>query len=123
MAADELLQDVAEGMRPIFLERQVALRLEAEPAYIKVDYDLLKTLLINLMDNSMKAGCGRIALLGEVTEEGYRISVEDDGCGMEEEELSRITEAFYMVDKARSRQQHGAGLGLAGGTDRQGARL
>lgn len=113
MAADELLQDVAEGMRPIFLERQVALRLEAEPAYIKVDYDLLKTLLINLMDNSMKAGCGRIALLGEVTEEGYRISVEDDGCGMEEEELSRITEAFYMVDKARSRQQHGAGLGLA----------
>ena len=33
--------------------------------------------------------------------------------GMEPEELSRITEALYMVDKARSRKQHGAGLGLA----------
>lgn len=32
---------------------------------------------------------------------------------MAKEELSRITEAFYMVDKARSRGQHGAGLGLA----------
>ena len=39
--------------------------------------------------------------------------MKDNGCGMEEEVLSRITEAFYMVDKARSRKQHGAGLGLA----------
>ncbi len=74
----------------------------------------MKTLLINLMDNSMKAGCSRIELSGRRLGEGiYRIGVRDDGCGMEEEELSRITEAFYMVDKARSRKQHGAGLGLA----------
>lgn len=113
MAADELLQNVAEGLQPVFQEREVAFRLDAEPAYIKVDYDLLKTLLLNLVDNSMKAGGRRISLLGRLTEEGYEVSVEDDGCGMEEEELSRITEAFYMVDKARSRKQHGAGLGLA----------
>lgn len=113
MAADELLQDVAEGLRPVVQEREIAFRLEAEPAYIKVDYDLLKTLLLNLVDNSMKAGGRRITLLGRLTETGYEVSVEDDGCGMEEEALSRITEAFYMVDKARSRQQHGAGLGLA----------
>lgn len=37
----------------------------------------------------------------------------DDGCGMEQEELSKITEAFYMVDKSRSRKKGGAGLGLA----------
>ena len=37
----------------------------------------------------------------------YLICVSDNGCGMEPEELSRITEAFYMVDKARSRKQHG----------------
>lgn len=113
MAGDQLLKDVAEGLSPFFQEKGIDLALQAEAAYIRADYDLLKTLLINLMDNSVKAGCGRIEISGRVTEAGYRIAVADDGCGMEQEELSRITEAFYMVDKARSRQQHGAGLGLA----------
>ena len=39
--------------------------------------------------------------------------MEDDGRGIPPAELSRITEAFYMVDKSRSRKRHGAGLGLA----------
>lgn len=121
MPADELLQDAAEGLAPLMEENGIELRMEAQPAYVKVDYDLLKTLLMNLADNSVKAGAGRIELSGELVGEGaspvsggqYRIRVRDDGCGMEEEVLSRITEAFYMVDKARSRKQHGAGLGLA----------
>ncbi len=121
MPADELLRDVAEGLTPLMEEKGVDLRLEAQPAYVKVDYDLLKTLLINLVDNSVKAGARRIVLSGQRREEEsspapegrYLIRVRDDGCGMEEEALSRITEAFYMVDKARSRKQHGAGLGLA----------
>ena len=114
MAADELLENVAAGLEPFFSEKGTAFELSAEPAYIRVEYDLLKTLLINLMDNSVKAGCSRLELSGRVVSEGeYRICVKDDGCGMEEDELSRITEAFYMVDKARSRKQHGAGLGLA----------
>lgn len=121
MPADELLRDVAEGLTPLMEEKGVDLRLEAQPAYVKVDYDLLKTLLINLVDNSVKAGARRIVLSGQRREEAsspapegrYLIRVRDDGCGMEEEALSRITEAFYMVDKARSRKQHGAGLGLA----------
>lgn len=52
-------------------------------------------------------------LLGRKEEDGYAIYVRDTGKGMPKEELSRITEAFYMVDKSRSRQQGGAGLGLA----------
>ena len=39
--------------------------------------------------------------------------MQDEGRGIEPEELSRITEAFYMVDKSRSRKEGGAGLGLA----------
>ncbi len=114
MDAQELLADAAAGLEPFFAEKGVGFQLRADPAYIRVEYDLLKTLLINLLDNSVKAGCTRLALLGTVEPEGrYRICVRDDGCGMEEEELTRITEAFYMVDKARSRKQHGAGLGLA----------
>lgn len=115
LPADELLQDVAEGLAPLFTEKRIDFRLQACQAYVLADYDLLKTLLINLADNSIKAGATCIELSGQTIDEGKRclIQVRDNGCGMEPEELSRITEAFYMVDKARSRSQHGAGLGLA----------
>ncbi len=113
MPADELLRDVTDGLEPLFTEKEIAFRLQADRAYVMADYDLLKTLLINLVDNAIKAGSSRITLWGRQKEGEYRICVSDNGCGMEEEELSRITEAFYMVDKARSRKQHGAGLGLA----------
>lgn len=109
----ELLQDVSESLQPLLSEGQISLILQADPAEVFMDYDLLKTLLLNLADNSMKAGCRKIRLQGAKQEDDYWIRVSDDGCGMEKEELSRITEAFYMVDKARSRKQHGAGLGLA----------
>ncbi|MDE6942612.1 MAG: sensor histidine kinase, partial [Lachnospiraceae bacterium] len=42
-----------------------------------------------------------------------RIRISDNGKGIPPKELGRITEAFYMVDKSRSRKQHGAGLGMA----------
>ena len=113
MPAAELLQDVAEGLQPLFREKKIDFSLAAEAAYVRADYDLLKTLLINLVDNSMKAGGTRIELSGQLKDGRYSILVRDNGCGMEEAELARITEAFYMVDKARSRKQHGAGLGLA----------
>ena len=121
MPADELLQDVAESLAPLMEEKKIDLKLEAEQAYIKVDYDLLKTLLINLVDNSVKAGAERIELRGQRKEEAssavpketlgaspketlraspketlrefpwkYLVRVRDNGCGMEEEVLSRI---------------------------------
>lgn len=113
MSAEELLRDVAESLEPMFSEKQIKLALHVEGAYVLAECDLLKTVLLNLADNSVKAGSRRIEIFGCKDEEDYWIHIKDDGCGMKEEELSRITEAFYMVDKARSRKQHGAGLGLA----------
>lgn len=54
-------------------------------------------------------------LLTENKQQGkrYILGIEDNGRGIPAHELDRITEAFYMVDKSRSRKQHGAGLGLA----------
>lgn len=111
--AEELLADAAESFSPILQNSQTTIRLQTVSAYVMADYDLLKTLLINLIDNSVKAGSSGITLTGELCGEKYLVCIKDDGCGMDPEELSRITEAFYMVDKARSRKQHGAGLGLA----------
>ena len=47
-----------------------------------------------------------------MTAEGCRVQVSDNGRGIPKEALAHITEAFYRVDKARSRAQGGAGLGL-----------
>lgn len=45
-------------------------------------------------------------------QDGYRFIVEDEGKGIPPEEMERVTEAFYMVDKSRARKEGGAGLGL-----------
>ena len=50
---------------------------------------------------------------GAVEGDRYLIRIDDDGRGIPADQLNRITEAFYMVDKSRSRREHGAGLGLA----------
>jgi len=86
-----------------------------EPAKIQVDADLLKTVLVNLVDNACKASSegGRIEIVGRKQEQGYLFAVKDYGVGIPQEECSKITGAFYMVDKSRSRSRNGAGLGLA----------
>ncbi|MGN1180728.1 MAG: sensor histidine kinase [Suilimivivens sp.] len=82
---------------------------------VLADANLIKTVLINLLDNACKASepGSRIELLGRREENGYRFAVKDFGVGIPEEELSKITKAFYMVDKSRSRSRNGAGLGLS----------
>ena len=55
---------------------------------------------------------GNIMIVGESIQGYYRIRVYDNGRGMPEEAIKHITEAFYRVDKSRSRAQGGAGLGL-----------
>jgi signal transduction histidine kinase len=67
------------------------------------------------VDNARKASHkGQdVEIYGKKEEGGYSFYVRDHGRGMEKEELSRITEPFYMIDKSRSRAQNGAGLGLA----------
>ena len=83
----------------------------------RVDADLFESLLVNLIDNAIRAGHrgGRIRLirLAQDGRRGERILVQDDGKGISPEEMEEITQPFYMVDKSRSRKEGGAGLGLA----------
>lgn len=113
LPADELLQSIANAFEPLLRNDGIELSLAAERGYIRIDYDLIKTLLFNLIDNAVKAGSTEVSLYGQAEQQNYRITVSDNGCGIPADELHRITEAFYMVDKSRSRRQHGAGLGLA----------
>lgn len=89
-----------------------------------MEYELFQSLFLNLIDNALKAGAECIEITGSAEKkenaaaEGksefcYAVRVKDNGSGIPAHEIKRITEAFYMVDKSRSRKQHGAGIGLA----------
>ena len=86
-----------------------------EKGELYAEENLLKTVLINLTDNAIKASeeGQTVEITGRHMENGYYFQVRDEGIGIPEEELHKITEAFYMVDKSRSRAHNGAGLGLA----------
>ena len=113
MPADELLFNVLGSIKPMLEEKKVILRPDIEQAFIMVEYDLFKTLLLNLIDNAIKAEGTNIRISGKINDDKYLVSVSDNGRGIAESELNRITEAFYTVDKSRSRKQHSAGLGLS----------
>ncbi len=109
------LREVAAVTVPSVTDDGMKLEVYWENGEVMLEPDLFKTLLINLIDNARKASHkgDTIELFGRVEEDGYSFYVRDYGRGMKKEELSRITEPFYMIDKSRSRSQNGAGLGLA----------
>ena len=109
------MAEIEKAMTPNLKNRGVRLICRAEQGRVVLEPDLVKSVLYNLMDNAAKAmdNGGIIAVKATVIPGGCQFVVVDNGRGMEPQELSKITEAFYRVDKSRSRQQGGAGLGLA----------
>lgn len=107
------LERVAGAMRPVLEQEHIAFDVLAEDASVLIDPDLMETVCMNLLDNARKSGGKTIALSGCAKANAYCIEVRDDGKGIPTEDLQRVTEAFYMVDKSRARAQGGAGLGLA----------
>lgn len=115
ISVPEFLGDIEKVVKRTLDEKQLVLELQAQKGMIYGDQELLSSVFINLIDNARKASApGKaIRVTGTAAPGGYSITVEDEGEGIPNEELSRITEAFYMVDKSRSRKEGGAGLGLA----------
>ena len=98
---------MAETLR----QRDTRLISECKLNTLSMDADLMQSVLINLVDNASKASAPGQA----VTMRAYDdvIEVSDNGIGIPESELARITEPFYVVDKSRSKKLGGSGLGLA----------
>ena len=106
----------AESALPAMEAQGLRLTVSTAEGAIPGDASLLQTLVQNLLDNARKASeAGKgVSLTGEaLASGGYRLTVADQGRGIPPDEIGKITEAFYMVDKSRSRAQGGAGLGLA----------
>lgn len=109
------LSEIETALAPELEEKGIHFTCSGSRGYIKIEPDLVKSLLYNLVDNAAKAidNGGNITLKGTIIPNGCQFIVQDNGRGMEQPELAKITEAFYRVDKSRSRKQGGAGLGLA----------
>jgi len=109
------LSEVERALTPNMKNKGIRLVCKADQRRVELEPDLVKSLLYNLVDNASKAmdNGGIIAVRATAIPGGCQFQVVDNGRGMEQAELAKITEAFYRVDKARSRSQGGAGLGLA----------
>lgn len=93
-------------------EKNLTLRKEFEIQTIYGEEALFVNLFRNLLENAVRASRpgDEIVFRAYIQEQKQIFEIIDDGIGMEEEELKRITEAFYRVDKARSRKDGGVGL-------------
>ena len=110
-----LIEELVSHLAPVYEKQGIILKCTCEAGCCLLESDLFKSLLINLWDNARKAmeNGGTISVKSVMTDDGCRITVSDNGTGIPDESLSHLTEAFYRVDKSRSRAQGGAGIGLA----------
>ncbi|SHO42967.1 sensor histidine kinase [Anaerocolumna xylanovorans] len=111
----KLLEDSIGTMQSLLDEKEITVVRELDELNVRADEQLMKTVLINLMDNARKAVdiAGRIRIEAKAEGKKVRITVSDNGRGIPTEEIPKIQEAFYRVDKSRSRKEGGVGLGLA----------
>lgn len=111
----DLVAGLLEHLKRVYAQKGIALQYRTAEGTCFLEPDLFKTLLVNLMDNARKAldNGGYIYVWQEMLPDGCRVRVLDNGRGIPPEALAHLTEAFYRVDKSRSRAQGGAGLGLS----------
>jgi len=107
---------VEHMLSPLAQAVDVSLRLELEEGLlVRATGDDLYQILFNLVENGVKYNLpgGWVKLSARKREEWAEITVEDTGVGIPEEDIGKVFDRFYRVDKARSRAAGGTGLGLS----------
>lgn len=112
---DAIVEEVLADLEPLALEKNIKLIGKCEDATMIGSDILIYRLVYNLVENAIKYNHP----LGQVTVTAYQrnkhvyVSVEDTGSGIPKELRERVFEPFFRVDKSRSRELGGVGLGLA----------
>jgi len=115
LTVSSLFETVSQTLYGKLAGKDVQIEFSSEIETIRGDACLMESMLINLIDNAIKAcGKGGHIVVSAAKEAGRKtVSVRDNGKGMTPEVLSQITEPFYRGEKSRNRSDGGAGLGLA----------
>ena len=112
---DAIVEEVLADLEPLAVEKNIKLIGKCEDATMIGSEILIYRLVYNLVENAIKYNHP----LGQVTVTAYQrnkhvcLSVEDTGSGIPKEFMERVFEPFFRVDKSRSRELGGVGLGLA----------
>jgi signal transduction histidine kinase len=113
---NDILIEIAEELEIMPEEERMMLHTDfSKEVEMEGNLSLIGSIFRNLTENAIAYSGGKniyISLI-ENNENWCKIRFEDDGCGVEDKQLSRLFERFYRVDKGRSRQMGGTGLGLS----------
>jgi len=110
-SVDRLLENVKDSVEETLKRNDITLQITCQIDVLPMDFDLMLSMLINLVDNGVKASKAGQNL--QINAYENVIEVTDQGIGISKEEISRIMEPFYMVDPSRNKVKGGSGLGLA----------
>ncbi len=108
---------LVEGMRAWFTSKDITLTFEAAERVpeVNLDADRIEQVVRNLLNNAHRytPEGGQVTVRLSAEPDGVMVSVKDSGPGIEPEDLPRVFDRFYRVDRSRTRRTGGSGLGLA----------
>ena len=115
IALDALIEEVLTDLESLAARKNIRLVRECEPVTMTGSDILIYRLVYNLVENAVKYNMdgGQVTVTCREWDKHIHIMVSDTGKGIPEELRSRIFEPFFRVDKSRSRELGGIGLGLA----------
>ncbi len=111
----QVAKEVCGNLKDIALKKNVHLFIEGHRTMCRTVRPILEEILYNLCDNGIKYNKDDGTMSIHITEEkeNVRIVVKDNGIGIPREDINRVFERFYRVDKSHSREIGGTGLGLS----------
>ncbi|MCG3161096.1 MAG: Adaptive-response sensory-kinase SasA [Acidobacteria bacterium] len=112
---NDLIEECVRSARALALNKNISLNFDPSGDIVfRGDEDLLRRMILNLLDNAIKytPGGGMVTVKLWRESDQVKLCVADTGIGIPTEAAARVFERFYRVDKARSRAEGGSGLGL-----------
>lgn len=110
----EILEEIKASMVPRLRDKNIDIVVSSEESSILMDKELIIILIKNFIDNAIKAsGEGSKIYVNAYLNIVPIIEIKDRGIGIPRDDIKKIFEPFYMVDKSRDRRNNGVGLGLS----------